>query len=110
MPLPRETLRVLRYIHTHEPLMLQDCVSHFGEHIRERVVSLLDSGYIEHSYDRSQSFLGKDLGFVTTNKGKNLLIDDHWATRERIRDSILVPIAVSVITSLLVTWLSSMRQ
>lgn len=108
--LPRETLRILRFIKTEGPVFLSACVDKFGSPARDRVVFLEQNGYIEHLNDKSQSVFGRDLGYVATDKGINCLIDSTWLRRERIRDSILIPIAVSVLTTLGIDLLKQLLQ
>ena len=102
--LPRETLRVLRFIHLHGPVPMNLCESKFGRSVRSRVVFLLDHEYIEHFNDKSELTFGRDLGYVSTDKGKNTLIDDHWLTVDRLRDSVVIPILVAWFTAWLATF------
>lgn len=103
--LSRTDLSILCYINKYGPVPMDLCLARFGEDSRPRIISLFNSKYIENVYPDGSS---RSLGFSTTVAGRNVLQDSHWATYERVRDSILIPIAVSVLTTAILHWLQPM--
>lgn len=102
---PVVELQILLFINKRGPVSMDACLSRFGIDARPRIVSLFNGGYIDHVYRDGSN---RSLGFSATIKGRNALQDARWASYERVRDSLVVPIVVTILTTILLRLLESL--